>query len=141
MIIQLKILTPQKKVVEEEVQSVTVPSAEGEITILPRHAKLLTTLREGIITIRKNSSEDHLSIGGGYLETDGKELRILVSQAYHQHEINEEMTKKALEDARRIMQESKDQPMRVAAEVTIRRSVIDLKLLRKKRRTNYQVTN
>ncbi len=133
MNLHLKILTPRKIVLDEEVSSVSAPSSEGEISILPRHTKLLTVLDEGVVTIRKDGKEDFLAIGGGYLETDGKELRILVSRAYGQDEIDEQMTKKALEEAERLVKEVKEEGARHEAMATMRRSVIDLKLLKKRR--------
>lgn len=123
-------------VVDEEVDEVTVSSSEGEISILPQHTKLVSMLTEGIITIRRAKEEDHLAIGGGYLETDGKSLKILVSRAYRQDEINEEQTKKALEQASKIMSEKKDKGTREEAVATMRRSLIDMKLLRKRRHHN-----
>ena len=46
--LHLKIITPRKVVHKEEVKSVTLPSAEGEITILPKHVPLFSLLQEGI---------------------------------------------------------------------------------------------
>lgn len=132
--LHLKILTPRKVVIDESVVSVTAPSeSEGEITILPKHTRLLTVLREGIITIRKQSAEDFLAVGGGYLETDGKELKILVSRAYHHHEVDEAQTKRALEDAKKAVGEQKDHHQRLEAASIIRRSLVDLKLLKKRK--------
>lgn len=132
--LHLKVITPKKVVLEEEVASVTVPSSEGEITILPRHVRLLSLLKEGVITIRKKNDEDYLAIGGGYLETDGKDLSILVSRAYGQNEIDEKLTEKAMSDAKQILKESKDHDSRAEAAAILRRSVVELKLLKRKRR-------
>ena len=132
--LHLQILTPRKAVVDDNVKAVVVPSSEGELTILPSHTKFVTMLKEGIIAIKKDSAEDFLAIGGGYLETDGKELKILVSKAYRQDEIDEDQTKKALEEAKKIMSEKRDEDSREAAVATMRRSVVDLKLLRKRRK-------
>lgn len=134
--LHVRILTPSKVVKEEEATSVTVPSVDGEITILPKHVKLLSLLNEGVLTLRNEKAEDHLAIGGGYLETNGKNLNILVSRAYGQTEINEDITKKALEEAKNIMKEEKDHVRRSEAISIMRRSLIDLKLL-KKRKTKH----
>jgi F-type H+-transporting ATPase subunit epsilon len=132
---RLKIITPRKIVLEEEISAVIVPSAEGELTILPRHIHLLSLLKEGIITIKKKDNEDYLAIGGGYMETDGKEVNILVSRAYKQNEIDEHLTQKAIAEGKRILSESKERNDRFEATATIRRSLIDLKLLKKRRKT------
>lgn len=131
----LKVITPKKIVLEEEILSITAPASEGEITVLPRHQALFTLLKEGIVKIKKTTGEDYLAIGGGYLQTDGQEVNLLVSRAYGQTEINEELTQKAIEQAKEIISRTKDQQQRTEAMALLRRSIIDLKLLKKKRRS------
>jgi len=130
----LKIVTPSKKVVDRQVVSVTVPSVDGEITILPRHTNLFSLLQDGIITIRDEKEEEYMAIGGGYLETDGQEIQILVSRAYNQDEIDEKLTEQALADAKKILQAGQDRHQRIEATALMRRSMIDLKLLKKRRK-------
>lgn len=131
--IKLKIITPQRQVVDEEVTSVTVPSADGDITVLPKHVHLLTLLKDGIIVMKNGDKEDYLAIGGGYLETNGKEANILVSRAYKQDEIDEELTQKAIEKAKQDLVDVKDNKQRIEAESLLRRSVIDMKLVKRRR--------
>lgn len=132
--LKLKVITPKKIALEEEILSVTAPTESGEITVLPRHMNLFTLLVEGIIKIKKTSGEDYLAIGGGYLQTDGKEINILVSRAYGQDEIDEQMTARAIEEAKKIISQSKDIRERSEANALLRRSIIDLKLLKKRRK-------
>jgi len=80
--LHLKIITPKKVVLEKDIKSISLPSEEGEITILPRHTNLFSLLKEGIIKIKSETKEDFLAIGGGYLETDGEVVNILVTRAY-----------------------------------------------------------
>ena len=132
---KLRIITPKKVVLETEITSLTVPSADGEITILPRHERLFSLLNEGIMTIREGKDEeDFLAIGGGYLETDGKEITILVSRAYGQSEINEDLTNQAVADANKLLAQAKDNTSRLEATAMLRRSLIDQKLLRRRKR-------
>lgn len=133
--LHLRIITPKKIIVDEQIQSATVTTADGEITVLPRHSNLFSLLVEGVVTIKKEKNdEDHLSIGGGYLETDGKHLNILVSRAYGQDEVDAQMTQKALEQAKKILSTSKDDAERHQATLLLRRSLVDLKLLTKRKR-------
>ncbi len=134
--LHLKIITPQKLVIDEPVNEVIVPGEDGELTILPKHVHLLTLLKEGIITMKKENKEEHLAIGGGYLETNGKEANILVSRAYKQDEIDEELTKKAIEKAKQILSEVKDEKQRMEASTVLRRSTLDLKLVKRKKHQN-----
>ncbi|OGK17615.1 ATP synthase F1 subunit epsilon [Candidatus Roizmanbacteria bacterium RIFCSPHIGHO2_01_FULL_39_8] len=137
--LHLKIITPQKIALELDVLSVTAPTASGEITVLPKHMNLFSLLKEGIIKIKPILSksaevkENYLAIGGGYLETDGEALNILVSRAYGQDEIDAVKTEKAVEEARKIISQSKDESQRKEALSMLRRSVIDLKLLKRRK--------
>ena len=131
--IHLRIITPRKIVLEEDVMSVTAPSAEGEITILPRHMKLFSLLVEGIVKIRAAKGENYLAIGGGYLQTDGAEINLLVSRAYGQDEINQDLTEKAIKEAEKLLKEAKNDAERHTAATLLRRSVIDMHLLKKRR--------
>jgi len=135
--IRLKVITPRKIVMDKEVGSVTVPTADGEITILPHHAHLFSLLVEGIVKIKTDNNEDDLAIGGGYLETNGKTVTVLVSRAYGQGEIDKNLTNKAIEEAKLILSKSTDEKERAEAMTIIRRSVIDSKLM--KRRKNRPV--
>ena len=130
---QLQIITPVRIVTDTEIVSVTLPTDMGLVTILPRHQTLLTQLQEGIITYRSGDESVDVAIGGGYAQTDGKTVRVLVSRAYGQDEINEKLTEEALANAQKILAESSDHSERAEAKTVLRRSIIDSKLIRRKR--------
>lgn len=131
--LHLKVITPRKVVMDKQVNSVTIPTADGEITILPHHTHLFSLLVEGIVKIKTQTDEDLLAIGGGYLETNGKTVTVLVSRAYGQDEIDRDLTDKAVEQAKQILSLSKDEKGRAEAMLTLRRSVIDSKLLKRRK--------
>lgn len=131
---KVRIITPKRIVFEDEVQSISAPSSSGEITILYNHTPFFSILNQGIVKIKKDSQELLFSIGGGYIETNGKETNVLVSRAYHQDEIDEALVKKAREEAERLLKEAKTEEERQRAKEIHRRSFIDSKLLRGKRR-------
>ena len=138
-LLRLKVITPRKIVIDREISSVSVPTADGEITILPHHVRLFSLLIEGIVKIKKDDVEDAIAIGGGYLETNGKTATILVSRAYGQDEIDHNLTNRAVEQAKQILSKSVDEKERNEAMATLRRSVIDSKLIKRKRsRPNQQ---
>lgn len=138
---QLKVITPAQIVFQEEVTSITAPSVEGEITVLPRHENFFTLLKEGIVTIRRAKKEDELlAIGGGYMETDGKQITVLVSQAYNQDELDAKQVEKAREDAKKRLSETKSTQERSEALSALRRAEIDLRLLQKRPRRAPQTT-
>ncbi len=116
---------------EEEISSITLPAASGEITVLPNHQPLLSLLLEGIVTIRQGAQEESLAIGGGYIETDGRTMKLLVSRAYGQDEIDEKLTLEAVERAKKLLAESSDPANKAEAESLMRRSLIDSKLIKR----------
>lgn len=132
--IKLKILTPRKEVLSKDIDSITLPTPDGEITVLPHHTNLFTLLMEGIIKINVKGDEDFLAIGGGYAETDGKEIHVLVSKAYGQKEIDETLTQNAVSDAQKILKTTRNEKDRQEAVSILKRSLIDMKLLKRKRR-------
>jgi len=131
--LRLKVITPRKIVIDKKVTSVTVPTVDGEITILPHHVHLFSLLVEGIVKIKTEEDEDDLAIGGGYLETNGENVNVLVSRAYGQGEIDKNLTDKAVEEAKHILSKSTDEKERAQALTIIRRSIIDSKLMKRRK--------
>lgn len=132
---KLRIITPRKVVLEEEINSITLPSADGEITILPNHVNLFSLLNEGVVKIKYDRKEDFLAIGGGYVETNGEYVNLLVSRAYGQEVVNQAATEKAIKQAQDMLQKAKTNEERLEASSILRRSIVDMKLLKKRRRT------
>jgi len=133
--LKLKILTPHRKIFEGEVISLTLPTKEGEITVLPEHVPLFSLLDEGVMIFKQtNGKEEYYGIGGGYFETDGKEATVLVSRAFGHREADEKTINEAIEKAKELLKKARDLNERKQAEVLLRRSTFDLKLLRRLRR-------
>lgn len=130
----LRVITPKRVVLEEEILSITAPGGAGELTVLPNHAPLFTTLDEGIVRVETRHGEEFLSIGGGYLETDGETLHLLVSRAYGQDEIDEAAVQKAKKDAEALLENAAGEQERHQIMQELRRSTLDLKLLQKVKR-------
>lgn len=132
--LKLKIITPKNIALEKEIDGVTLPSTEGDMTILPRHINLFALLEEGIVHYWAGEDSEYLAIGGGYVETNGEEVSLLVSRAYGQESIDQQQTQLAMKDAKERMKSAKSEDARKEISSLLRRSAIDAKLLKKKRR-------
>jgi F-type H+-transporting ATPase subunit epsilon len=66
--IELQIVTPERHVLQETVQSVEIPGKEGYLGVLPGHAPLITELGVGILAYRKGSENHFLTVINGYAE-------------------------------------------------------------------------
>ncbi|WP_306551114.1 ATP synthase F1 subunit epsilon [Daejeonella sp.] len=75
---KLEILTPDKKVYEGEIRSVTVPGTMGSFEVLKDHAPIISTLEDGKVIIRKdNSSVETIFIKGGVIEVLNNSIMVL----------------------------------------------------------------
>jgi F-type H+-transporting ATPase subunit epsilon len=62
--LKLEIVTPEKRVLDAEVDSVTVPTASGEAGILPHHAPLVSALKPGVLAYSVKGSTDRIAVAG-----------------------------------------------------------------------------
>jgi len=127
--IRLDIITPLRAVYSEDVDSVFVPTPNGTIGVLPKHIPLFTSLSEGEIKIISGSKEKYLAIGGGFMEVTKEKISILVSRAYHAHELNEAEIKKAQTAAKEILSKKAKGVEYADAQALLRRSVLEMKVL------------
>lgn len=88
--LKLEIVTPEKKVVDAEVDSVTVPTANGEIGILQNHAPLISTLKAGILSYTTGGKTEKLVISGGFVEVGVNAVSVLADVAETSSDINVE---------------------------------------------------
>ena len=77
----VEIISPNQSVLKSETEEVTLPSFEGEMGILKDHVPLITFLRPGVITIKKNNDEIKFFIEEGIVEFSKNNLLILTSTA------------------------------------------------------------
>lgn len=136
----LKLVTLGGVKLDEVVYSVTIPTIDGEISVLPSHEPLVTVAKDGVITVRRakeTQEEEFFAISGGVVEIDQTGVRILVDEADHGDDIIEAETQAALERAIAARDNADDQIEREKAKQLIDRHLVRLKvadLHRRKRR-------
>src|SRR4030042_1609174 len=86
--IKFKIVTPEKTVFEDEIDQVTLPTAEGEITVLPDHIPLISVLAPGELVAKTDGEETAMAISGGMIEVRKNEITILADTAERAEEID-----------------------------------------------------
>lgn len=105
--LKLEITTPDRTMFEGEVSSVSLPTAQGEITVLPHHIPLLSIVAPGAITIREKGGEHVLAVSRGVVEVDGSTIRVLVDTADRAEELEEQAILKAKADAEKLQKEKR----------------------------------
>jgi F-type H+-transporting ATPase subunit epsilon len=101
--LRLEIVTPEKKVVDAEVDSVTVPTASGEVGILPSHAPLISALKPGILTYSNRGDAQRLAIAGGFVEVSSDKVAVLTDTAEMAADIDVEAARADREAAEKAL--------------------------------------
>lgn len=99
--LNLEIVTPEKKVLSEAVDAVTIPTASGEVGILQNHAPLISSLKAGVLSYTKEGATQRMVIAGGFVEVSQNNVSILSDIAETADEINVENARIERETAER----------------------------------------
>ncbi len=99
--LKLSIVTPNRRVVGPvEVNSVTLPGTLGEMTILPGHARLLSTMGTGVLSFEEKSGQKNTAaVSFGFVEVDNDKVTVLADTLELASEIDVDRAKKAQEKA------------------------------------------
>ncbi len=137
MKINLQVLTPEKVACEGKVDQVSVPTKEGEITILPNHLPLVSLMTHGELLIKNDSKEIPMAVWGGFIEVrPDSEVIIMTDVAERIEEIDEQKAEEARQRAEDTLKE-KDRLSDVAfadASAILEKSLTRLKIVKKYRR-------
>jgi F-type H+-transporting ATPase subunit epsilon len=93
--IDLQIVTPDRRIVQEQVDEVEVPGTEGYFGVLPGHTPMLASLGIGELWYRKGQDKTYLSIAGGFAEVLPERVTILARLAERAEEIDPERAEAA----------------------------------------------
>ena len=108
MPLTLEIVTPEAKVYSDTIDSVVVPTVEGEIGVLPGHIPLLTQVEHGELRVTKGNVTQWLAVGGGFAQIDGDRVRVLAEHAITEEKIDEHAVEAALKRAEDELKAAKD---------------------------------
>src|SRR3989344_2186530 len=134
-LLKLKIVSPEKKVFEEgEFESITIPTGDGEVTILPNHIPLVSRVVPGEIIARKKGSEESLITLNGFLKlSENGEVLILSDYAVRSEDVEIERVEAAKKKAEDTMKEKVSEKEFAVAEAELRRTLLELKVARKRK--------
>ena len=126
--IALRVVTPVRLVLEEQVDELTAPGPLGQLGILPDHAALMTTLDIGQLSYRKSGADSVITLTGGYAEVLDNVVTVLANAAEFPDEIDTARAEAARARAERILEEREkaDEQALVAAEIALKRALLRL---------------
>ena len=86
--IHLEVVTPERRVLAEPVDMVTVPGLGGELGILPGHTPLISQLQTGVLTYVQDGKSSQLHVSGGFVEVRDDHVSVLAEVAERPDEID-----------------------------------------------------
>lgn len=101
--LKLEIVTPERRVIDTEVDVVTVPTASGEVGILPSHASLVSTVKPGVLSYSAKGSSDRIAVSSGFVEVNDNKVAILVDSAETADDVDLDSVRSARLDAEKVM--------------------------------------
>ena len=104
---QFDLVSPERRVASLEVMSVQIPGADGDMTAMPGHAPLITTLRPGILRVESTGGTQEYVVTGGFAEI-GENLSVLAERALPREEMTQETFDAILEEARAALNTAKE---------------------------------
>ncbi len=132
--LHLEIITPDQTVYDGDVDSVTLPTGDGEITVLPHHIPLMTTLASGSAIVRVGGQEHVFAVSRGVVEVDAISVRVLADSADRAEALQEATIEKAKAAAEKLLSERRGDAEGFAeASAILERELARLKTVRRHR--------
>lgn len=88
MPLQLDVITPERRLLSEQVDAATVPGLGGELGILPGHTPLISQLRAGVLSYTRGGETRRLLVSGGFVEVNEDRVSVLADIAEFPEEID-----------------------------------------------------
>ena len=128
----LEIVTPDRRVVREEVDEVVCPGIEGEFGVLPGHTPFLTALKIGELNYRIGDQRKYIAITWGYAEVDHDRVEILADMAETAEEIDLRRAEEAKAKAESKLRGTPEEVEFEQAQVSLEKAVIRIQVAGKK---------
>ena len=131
--IKFKIVTPERTVYEAEIDQVTLPTQDGEITVLAHHIPLISVLQAGALVAKKDGEEIAMAVSGGMVEVRKNELTILADTAERAEEIDVKRAEEARARAEKLKEEKirADETGYATAAAILEKNLARIKVARK----------
>lgn len=136
MKIDLQVVTPEKIAFEGQIDQISLPTKDGQITILPKHVSLVSTIKHGALIIKDGKEEVLMAVFGGFVEVRKNQVRVMTDIADRVEEIDEAKAQKARDEARQLLR-AKDQMSDIAfgdATALLEKSLARLKVARRRKK-------
>ena len=129
--IKLEVVSAERLVYSDDVDTVIAPGVEGQLGILPHHAPLMTMLESGELLIKKGTDEISLVVSGGFMEVRPDQIIVLADAAERIEEIDVTRAEEARRRAEEKLEHRASNIDLEKAEMALKRSLVRLKAVDK----------
>jgi F-type H+-transporting ATPase subunit epsilon len=135
MPIRCEIVSQDRQVFSGEVDIVVLPGAAGVMGILPHHSPLLSTLKDGVITVRRKGQEEFFTVAGGIVEVQPDQVTVLADASENVAEIDVERAEAAKKRAEMLLKQGapRDTDTYLTIQASLRKSNLRLDAVRRYR--------
>ncbi|HUF45862.1 MAG TPA: F0F1 ATP synthase subunit epsilon [Aestuariivirgaceae bacterium] len=117
---KFELVSPEQLLLSQDVRQVLVPGTEGNFTVLPGHAPVLSTLRPGVIDmLDEQGREERIYVRGGFAEVNPKGLIVLAEVAIPLAELSSEMLAQQVKNAEEDLADASDDEKRRRAQESL----------------------
>ena len=103
---QFDLVSPERRIATLEVSAVQIPGTDGDLTAMPGHAPLITTIRPGILRVESTEGAKEYVVTGGFAEI-GEGLSVLAEKALPRDEMTQETFDEIIAEARAALNTAK----------------------------------
>lgn len=127
--VRLRLVTPSRLLLDQEVDEVTVPGALGELGILPNHIVFLTSLEIGEMSYKDGADRIRLALSGGYAEVLDNVMTVLANAAEFAGEIDVERAQSARQRAETTIEDlNREDQEFITTESALRRALVRIQV-------------
>lgn len=98
--VQFDLVSPERRLASIEAREVRIPAVEGDLTAMPDHAPLITSLRPGVVAVTSAKGDAKYLVTGGFAEIGPGEISVLAERAFACDEITAEQYQNLVDEAR-----------------------------------------
>jgi F-type H+-transporting ATPase subunit epsilon len=120
---KFELVTPERMALSQDATQVLVPGMEGEFTVLPGHAPVISALRPGVIevTLAEGGETERIFVKGGFAEVDADRVTVLAERAMAVAQMSADVVTAELETAEAELAAAADDASRLAAASAVER--------------------
>lgn len=97
---QFDLVSPEKRLASFEAASVQIPGADGDLTAMPGHSPVITTLRPGVVRVQSADGEKDYVVTSGFVEVTANSVSVIAERAHAGDEVRKEDLEDVLSEAR-----------------------------------------